>query len=162
MICKIIGCLSLLCSSMTLFSQSQCPRFNDGFIISVNSELSGISKVKFILSDTLKKNDTIEVEYVPGNIFFLNSEDKRRLYNDTTSIVVLAFERNGYYYKHKKGRYFSQYYQVKIDKEWLKYNSMVLKIQYLNKRNHPSLTGDRYSVTYDFPGGRTILSIVKR
>ena len=46
MICKIIGCFLLLNTSLTLYSQSQYPRFNDGFVISVNNELSGIDKVK--------------------------------------------------------------------------------------------------------------------
>ena len=152
----------MLNTSLTLYSQSQYPRFNDGFVISVNNELSGIDKVKLILYETLNKTDTIEADYVPGNLFFSGNEDKKKLYSDTISGILLTFEKYEYYYEHKKGKPYHRNYQVKIDKEWVKYNSIVLKIQDLNKRNHPSHTGDRYSLTYDFPGGRTFLSVVKR
>jgi len=162
MIGKILGCFLLLGTSLTLYSQNQYSRFNDGFVISVNNELSGIDKVKLILNETLNKTGTIEAHYIPGNLFLSSNEDKKKLYSDSIAGISLTFENYEYHCEHKKGKQYRYNYLIKIDKEWLKYNSIALKVQDLNKRNNPSSNEDRYSVACYLPGGRGVLWIVKR
>jgi hypothetical protein len=66
---------------------SQDTRLNDGFVISINNEIvGGITAPKLVLVEAGKMR-SINIDYIPGDLFFFNPNDKIRLMSDTIGKV---------------------------------------------------------------------------
>ena len=140
--------LLLLIASLKIYGQEL--RVNNSFIIVVNEKVAvtSIAKVRLLVNKAAGKTESIEMGYLPGDLYFLSPGDKGKMSSDTVSNILLAFDS----YEYNKGSQSVRNYQIPLNKEWFKYSFIVLKIHDLDKRKSLNFQGETYSYAMDFPG----------
>jgi hypothetical protein len=151
----LIGVILLIISTKPYCQEI---RICNSFVIAVNGEIavSSIARPRLIVSKKDGGKGTIEMGYVPGDLYFVSKEDKEKVYSDTVSDIVLEFNN----YMYPKGKQLIKNYRIQLSKKWFQYSFIVLQIYDLDKRKYknkvPAVKGGNYSYDMDFPGYSTM------
>jgi hypothetical protein len=123
-------------------------------IISVDDNIidGSLSRLRLIASLENGAEQTVEVNYYPGNLS-LRQADYDKLLDTSVKTVFLAFD----YTERCKSKEYTKNYKIDLQKGWLKHYYYILHIYNTDKRQYKKiytpLEGKSYTYEYDYPGG---------
>jgi hypothetical protein len=144
----IIGLLILV----SPVAQGQEFRINNAFVVVINDKPAlSLSSPRLILCRKDGSKKIINADYVPGDLFCINKEDKDEISSSTDSLFFV-FD----YVRYDKGKQIGRVYRIQIGHGWLTYSFIVMRIHDLSKRERmrENISADTpdYYVSWDFPG----------
>jgi len=148
---RIVFILLVIIIALKSNGQEESKR-NLNFIIMIDGNIPFQGDVNLQLSIKNKLIETIRVNYIPGDIILDDSA-----FNKIISMEEKSFRLEIYYSKLHKNKIKSYYYNIILEKSWLKNSFNILRIYNLeNKKNKKTFSDieDRdYTYEIDSPNG---------
>ena len=154
---RIIFILVVLVIVTKSYGQEAAKR-NVNFIIMVDGKIplsNGDAHLHFIVKRENQKIDTIEADYIPGDII-LEKPDFFKLQSDDVKSISLEIHYKGLCKEEIK----SYVYKIDFYKSWLQFDFTILRIYNLNSKKNKKiffpLEGQKYTYEMDSPNGSMI------
>lgn len=140
----LIG-LTLILASSNIHGQDI--RVVKNFVIAIDDNVAvySIARPQLVIKKQGSPEEFVSIGYIPGDLYFTSEEDKNKVLSDSVDNIILRFNN----YEYKRGVQTTQTYQIELNKKWLDYSFIVLRLSSAHK-NNPSKEGYIYS--FDFPG----------
>jgi hypothetical protein len=130
----IIFILVVAFSPMRSYCQKKNKLINFIIVIDDKVVVGSSQSFQFIVNGNKNKNRFFEADYIPGKLS-LDKVDFEKLLSSQVKSFFLAFDYNEFY----KGEQIIHNYKIELDKIWLQYDFIILKVYNLDKRKYQEI-----------------------